>query len=74
MEAACQEPVHRSGVRSAFVLFVLELVQLAQDVDRDPNMIIRESVNGMGIVEQNIRIKNVVLDRCPVPVERLGSP
>ena len=62
--------MHGSGVGTAFVLFVFEVVQFALHVDRDPDMIIGEPINGMGIVQQNISIQNIVLDACSVAIQR----
>ena len=54
--------MNRTSVRSSLGLFVLELVCLAEHVDRNPDVIIGEPIDGMGIMQQNIGIKNVVLD------------
>ena len=34
-------------------------------------MVIREPIHGMGVVQQNIRIKNIVFDACPVAIKRV---
>jgi len=58
-----------SSVGTAFVLLVFEFVQFTQHVDRDPDMIIREPINGMGVMQQNVRIQNIVLDVCSTAIE-----
>ena len=63
--------MHRSGVCSSFSLFVLEFIQLAQNIDRDPDMVIREPINGMRVMQQNVRIQNIVLDAGSGPVWRV---
>ncbi len=34
-------------------------------------MVIRESINGVGVMQQNVCIKNVVLDACSTPIKRI---
>ena len=58
-------------VCSALGLFILEFIQLTQHIDRNPDMVIRKSINGMGVMQQNVCIKNVVLDACFTPIERI---
>jgi hypothetical protein len=64
--------VDRTSVCSPFGLFVLELVGLAEHVDRDPDVIVGKPIHGMGIMQQNIGIKNVVLDLAAMTVPRTG--
>ena len=63
--------MHRSGVCSPFSLFVLEFIEFAQNIDRNPDMVIRESINRVGVMQQNVGIKNVVLDACSTPIKRI---
>ncbi len=72
MEASRQKPMHGSGVCSSFGLFVLEFIELAQDIDWDPDMVVGEPVNGMRVMQQNVRIENIVLDASSGAVLRVG--
>ena len=72
IKTARQKPVDRACVCSPLGLFVLELVGLTEHVDRDPNVIIGKSIDGMGIMQQNIGIKNIVLDLAGMTVPRTG--
>jgi hypothetical protein len=62
VKATRQEPVNGAGIGSALGLFVLKLVGFAEHIDRDPDVVIGKSINGMGIMQQYVRIKNVILD------------
>ena len=62
----------RPSVCAPLGLFVLELVGFAEHVDRDPNVIIGKPIDGMGIMQQNIGIKNVILDLAAMPIPRTG--
>ena len=57
-----------ASVRSPLGLFVLEFVSLAEHIDGDPNVIFGKSIDGMGIMQENIGIKNIVLDLAAMPV------
>ena len=47
---------------ASFRLFILELVQFAQDVDWDPNMVVRKSIHRMWVVQQDVCINHVIFD------------
>ena len=54
--------MHGSRICTPFRLFILELVKFAQNIDRNPDMIVREPINGMRVVQEDVGIKNIILD------------
>ena len=55
-----EHPRNRAGVAAQLGGFALEPVNLLDHLDGDEDMIVREIKNGVGIVEEDIGIKNVV--------------
>jgi hypothetical protein len=68
VKAPRQESVNRAGIGSSLGLFILKLVGFAEHIDGDPDVVIGKSINGMGIMQQYVRIKNVILDLAGMTV------
>ena len=55
--------MHLAGVGPAFRRLGLEPVQLAQDIDRDANVVVGETPEAAGIVKQDIGVEDKGLGR-----------
>ena len=53
--------MHGPRIRSTLGLLVLEFVQLRQDIDRNPDMIVVEPLDAVRVVEQNIGVEDEIL-------------
>jgi len=58
---AAQLPVHGAGIGASFRLLVLEFIELAEDIHRNPHMVFIEALDAGGVVQEHIRIEDVVL-------------
>src|SRR6516164_1035425 len=71
IEASRQEPMHGSRICTPFRLLIVELVKFAQNIDRNPDMVVRESINGMRIMQEDVCINDIILDAGLAPIGRL---
>ena len=53
--------MHGAGIGPALGLLVLEFVELGQDLDRDPDVVILEALEGKRVVEQDVGIQDEIL-------------
>ena len=63
--------MHGSRICTPFRLLILELVKFAQNIDRNPDMVVRESINGMRIMQEDVCINDIILDAGLAPIGRL---
>ncbi len=74
-EEGRQLAMDAAGIATAFGLLVLELVEFAQDLQRNADVVVREAIEAIGIVKEDIRVEDEVLsDRGgglqPVSIKR----
>ena len=53
-----------AGIGSALGLLVLEFIELREDFHGDPDVVFLETLEGEGIVEEDVGIEDEVLDGC----------
>src|ERR1700747_1835299 len=70
VETASQKTMDCPGVGVALSLFVLEFVHFAEHLDRNPDVIVGKPIDGMGVVQQDIGIENVILNVTATTVPR----
>jgi hypothetical protein len=68
IETTSQKTMDSPSIGAALRLFVLEFVHFAEHFDRNPDMIVGKPIDGMGVVQQDIRIKNIILNEAATPV------
>jgi len=66
-EDICQAAVNPAGVGSALGLLALEFVEFGEDIDEDAEMVFLEALKAGRVMEQDVRIQDVVF-----PVLRRG--
>ncbi len=68
---AAQLAMHGAGIGAALGLFVLEFVELAEDIDGNPDVVVRKALDAGGIVQQDVRVENVIFPRGCEPARLL---
>ena len=64
---AAQLAMHRAGVGAAFGLLVLEFIELAQDIDGNPDVVLREALDAGRVVQEDIRVEDVIFPGGGMP-------
>ena len=63
--------MHGSRICAPFRLLILEFVKFAQNIDRNPNMVVRKPIDGMRVMQEDVCINDIILDTGLAPIGRL---